>query len=98
MVADAIRFEWNGKKSQNNLRKHGLTFEDAELVFHDPLRKLEIEGDEHGEIRWRTIGKIGGRIVSVTHTAQEEGEVEIIRIISARRCTCSERKRYEETS
>lgn len=93
-----IRFEWDPRKSDLNRRKHGLTFEDAMQVFYDPLRRLDIEGDEHGEIRWRTTGEIGGILYVVSHTIrEEEGEAEIYRIVSARRATARERKIYEET-
>lgn len=97
-MTSEIRFEWDPKKSDLNRRKHGLTFEDAMQVFYDPLRRLDIEDDEHGEIRWRTTGEIGGILYTVSHTIrEEEGEAEIYRIVSARRATARERKIYEET-
>ncbi|MEI9991772.1 MAG: BrnT family toxin [Rhizomicrobium sp.] len=91
-----LEFEWNPRKSESNRRKHGLTFEDAIRLFHDPLRRLDIEGDEHGEIRWRTTGAIDGVLHVVSHTIREEGETEIYRIITARRATPRESKVYEE--
>jgi uncharacterized DUF497 family protein len=95
-MATEIRFEWSPRKSESNLRKHGLMFEDAIKVFFDPLRRVDIEGDEHGEIRWRAIGQIGRRICIVSYTSREEGEVEINRIISARKADRHERQGYEE--
>jgi uncharacterized DUF497 family protein len=95
-VAGEIRFEWDLRKAESNRRKHGVDFEFGKLVFSDPLRMLGIEGDEHGETRWRTIGKVGGRTYVVSHTLQEEGDIEIVRIISVRRCTRREREGFEE--
>jgi uncharacterized protein len=69
------------------------------LVFYDEQRRTEIEGREHGEVRWRTTGEIGGTIFVVSHTIREEEEkeeIEIIRIFSARKASPRERKRYEE--
>ena len=94
--SDRIRFEWDNRKSGQNRRKHGYDFKFFVLVFYDPLRRTEIEGDEHGEIRWQTIGEIDGRIFVVSHTIREEDNIEIYRIISARRATPSERRFYAE--
>lgn len=88
-------FEWDPKKSEANRRKHGIDFERAREVFFDPLAKRTFEGDEHGEARWRTIGENRRRLFVVTHTTEEEGETEIIRIISARKATRTERRAYE---
>lgn len=50
-----------------------------------------------GEQRWQTIGKAGSALlVLVVHTHRDEQDNEVIRIISARRATPSERKRYEQ--
>lgn len=96
-MASEVRFEWDARKSQSNLRKHGLKFEDAVQVFFDPFRRVDIEGDEHGEIRWRAIGQIDRRLFVVSYTSHEEGEGETNRIISARKAGRLERQRYEET-
>jgi uncharacterized protein len=94
-MADDPRVEWDPRKSDTNRRKHGLTFEEAAQVFRDPFRRLEIEGDEHGEIRWRTIGEIRGKLYTISHTVREEGEEEVYRIITARKATPRERKAFE---
>jgi uncharacterized DUF497 family protein len=88
-------FEWDAKKSEANRRKHSIDFARARQAFFDPLRKTEVEGIEHGEIRWRTIGEIDGRLFTISHTLEEEDEVEIVRIISARKVTPRERRAYE---
>jgi uncharacterized DUF497 family protein len=92
-----LDFEWDSRKSAQNERKHGLNFEDAVQAFYDPLKRVELEGDEHGEVRWRTIGQIGRTLYVVTHTTREEGESEIHRIISARKATARERQAFEKT-
>jgi len=88
-------FEWDSRKSKTNLREHGVDFERAREAFFDPLRKIELEGTEHGEIRWRTIGESNGRLLFVSYTLEEEGDLEIVRIISARKATPRERRAYE---
>lgn len=97
MAEGTLKFEWDPKKSVQNERKHGLSFEDAVQVFYDPLRRLDMEGDEHGEIRWRTVGEIGGVLHVVSHTIHEEEETEIYRLISARRATPREIRIFQET-
>jgi uncharacterized protein len=94
-MAEYPRLEWDPRKSDANRRKHGLTFEDAAHVFRDPFKRLEIEGDEHGEIRWRTIGEIRSRLYIVSHVIREENEEEIYRIITSRKATARERKSFE---
>jgi hypothetical protein len=92
-----ILFEWDEAKADKNLPKHGISFELARLVFLDPCALVEQERIEDGEPRWRTIGLVGGMVVLfVAHTTEEQGQHEIVRIISARRATRKERIRYDE--
>ena len=91
------RFAWDRAKSLTNRRKHGISFELAALVFFDPLHVSVQDRIEDGEVRWQTVGQVGGMmIVVVAHTIVEEENAEIIRIVSARPATRKERKRYEE--
>jgi len=94
MMTEQI-FEWDSKKSDANRRKHGIDFKRAREAFFDPLKKLELERMDHGKIRWRTIGEIRGRLFVVSHTLEEDGKVEIVRIVSARKATPRERRAYE---
>ncbi len=92
-----MRFEWDERKSQANRAKHGVSFETAQLVFDDP-HHLSIQ-DRHadGEERWQTLGMIDSVVVLlIAHTCTEWGDEEVVRIISARKATRHERKRYEE--
>ncbi len=96
-----LRFEWDEAKNLSNQRKHdGVSFADARQVFHDPLHISVQDRIEGGEQRWQTMGRVQGCVILVVaHTLREEdadgGSVEIIRIISARRATPRERRRYE---
>lgn len=97
-----IRFSWDETKNRSNQRKHdGIAFEMAAQVFRDPFRLTRHDRIEGGEERWQTLGVVHGvTVLLVAHTITEdddEGEsVEVIRIISARRATPRERKRYEQ--
>lgn len=94
-----IEFEWDPAKALSNRRKHGVSFEDAMHVFEDPYALFEQNcADETGELRWQAIGLVGGvAVLLVAHTVREEGEAEVIRLISARRAVRKERNRYEQT-
>ena len=70
-------------------------------MFRDPFRLTRQDRIENGEERWQTLGVVHGvTVLLVAHTITEddvEGDaVEVIRIISARRATPRERKRYEQ--
>jgi len=92
------QFEWDPLKALSNRRKHGVSFEDAMHVFDDPYALFEQERtDEAGEVRWRALGFAGGvAVLLVAHTVRDEGENEVVRLISARRATRKERERYEQ--
>jgi len=89
-----MQFEWDPKKSRANLRKHGVSFEEASTVFFDDLSLTGNDPDHSlDEDRFVTFGLSSmGRLLVVAYT--ERGEH--IRIISARLVTGSERKLYEE--
>ncbi len=87
-------YEWDAIKTAANLRKHGISFNDAATVFLDPLASTfpdpDHSADERREI---TIGHTMKRqLVFVSHC--ERGDR--IRIIGARLATRSERRQYEE--
>jgi uncharacterized protein len=91
------RFEWDPDKAASNFRKHSVSFETAVLVFADPNALAEQDRIENGEERWQTIGLVGDTVVLlVAHTVSEDGDIEVIRLISARRANRRERRRYEE--
>lgn len=91
-----MKFEWDQRKAIANIRKHGISFERAALVFSD-RESLSIfdEGHSHSEERWVTLGEIpGGDIVVVVHTYRKKGGEEFIRIISARKAAKKELTQY----
>ena len=92
-----MRFEWDDRKNESNLKKHGVDFDTAVLVFLDPWFVMEEDSAEDGETRWRTIGEVEGEaLLLVIHLlGDEEDGVEVVRIISARDATPQERRRYE---
>ncbi|MGO9472998.1 MAG: BrnT family toxin [Rhodomicrobium sp.] len=89
---------WDAKKNRDNLRKHKLSFETAQLVFGDPFVASRPDPYPHEE-RWQSIGMIGPVAVMVIHTSLEvdasTGE-ETGRIMSARKATAHEKKAYED--
>jgi hypothetical protein len=90
-----FRFEWDRRKAATNLKKHQISFEEAQSVFLDPFI-LTIPDDEHSEAEDRFIN-IGMserlRVLVVVHT---ERMVNVIRIISCRQASPTEREMYEE--
>lgn len=89
-------FEWDEEKSETNLRKHGVAFNDAATVFSDPLAYTIYDPDHSlDEDREITTGQsANGKIIIVSHT--DRGDA--IRIISARFATRAERKEYEDVN
>jgi uncharacterized protein len=97
----SLRFEWDPSKNRSNRRKHGVSFEVASRIFLDPLHISVPERFVGNELRWQALGMVGDvLLLMVAHTVVEEKEgeetIEVVRIISARRATRSERRRYEE--
>ena len=87
-----MSFEWDEVKADKNLRDHGVDFADAATVFEDDLA-LTISDDAPGEERFVTLGlDAPGRHLVVVYTWREDR----IRIISARKASKTERRRYEE--
>ena len=91
------RFTWDPAKAASNLRKHGISFEEAVRVFADPMAVTRQDRIENGEQRWQTIGAVGGfTLLLVAHTFwDDEAGIEVVRIISARRADRKERRIYE---
>ena len=91
------RFEWDPTKAASNWKKHGVSFPTAARVFSDPYALVLQDRMENGEERWQTIGVVEGVVLLlVAHTVREQDDVEVIRILSARRADRRERRRYEE--
>jgi len=90
----AINFEWDDKKAKSNLRKHGISFEEASTAFGDEL-SLTIDDPLHAENENRLI-LIGQSIYNNTLVVVHLEKTKSIRIISARKATKKEKSFYEE--
>jgi len=87
-----VDVEWDGRKAEANLRKHGIRFADAVTVFHDDHAVTRNE-NRFAEPRFVTIGRdLRGRILVVIGTWRDAR----LRLISARRATSNERRLYKK--
>lgn len=91
-----ISFEWDGNKSQANLKKHKVAFEEAQSVFFDANARMIFDTDHSShEERFILLGLSAAmRVLTVVHCCRGDNE-QIIRIISARKATKKEQKQYE---
>lgn len=88
-----MKFEWDERKNQSNLVKHGFDFADAFRIFNSPML-VEFDGrQDYSEDRWIGIGLLSGRVAIVVYTEPDE---ETVRIISLRKALTHERRRYEQ--
>ena len=92
---DKILFSWDEKKAESNLRKHKITFEEAQTVFSDPNARMIFDPEHSGdEDRFILLGISSGlRLLVVIHCYRESNM--LIRIISARKANKNEQKQYE---
>jgi uncharacterized DUF497 family protein len=90
----ALVFEWDEGKARENVRKHGVSFDEARTVFGDALSwTIPDPMHSHEEARFLTIGfSAQGRTLVVAHTDRGQN----LRLISARLATRKERHDYEE--
>jgi len=89
-----LKFEWDENKNQTNIQKHGISFEEASSVFYDE-EALIINDEVHSqcEDRFVLIGfSYKFNLLVVCHCYRQNEEV--VRIISARKASKSERKEY----
>lgn len=89
-------FEWDENKEKINLAKHGIDFSTAALVFGD-VNRIEMFDAAHSEYenRYITIGEIHGVAIILLVVYTERGEA--ICLISARKATKQERRKYYGT-
>jgi len=85
-----MKYEYDSKKSLVNKQKHGIDFEEAQLLWNDD-RMVEIKSSYEDENRFINIGKISPKIYAVITTIRTDK----IRIISARRARKKEIEIYE---
>ena len=90
-----IQFQWDKNKAVENLKKHGVSFQEAETVFYDE-NAVEFYGDKHSEWedRFLLLGVSATlRLLLICHCFKENDAV--VRIISARKATAQEAKFYK---
>lgn len=91
-----MRFDWDAEKARTNLVKHRVAFDLAMRVWDDPFHVSFPERIENGEHRWLALGLVDGELLLVVvHTYPDTMDDELVRIISARKATPRERRRYE---
>lgn len=90
-----MKFDWNEAKNRGNLKKHGLTFEEASKLFTGRSDYLELYDDEHSEDEDRFIA-IGPIIKGIIVVVFVERDFDVVRIISARKATKVESKLFDE--
>ena len=83
---------WDSDKADSNLKKHGVSFEEAATALLDPMALAQEDGSSEGEPRWVLIGMSSQlRLLTVVHTLRHQDRV---RLISARKATRKEAKQY----
>jgi uncharacterized protein len=92
-MLDLRMFEWDEQKNTANLAKHGIGFDEAQLIFEGTILSWTDNRADYGEIREISIGLIRG-VVAVTVVHTDRGEKR--RIISARLANRNERRLYHE--
>jgi uncharacterized protein len=86
------QFEWDDQKAEANLQKHKVSFSEALTVFDDPFALIEADPHSVTEMRETAIGFTArNRVLLVVYVERRER----IRLISARKATPAERRRYE---
>ncbi len=91
---DNVTFEWDAIKAQSNEAKHGVSFQEATSIFHDPFLLTFFDEMHSGdEERFQSIGTSDrNRVLLVVHSDRDNR----VRIISCRKATAKERKSYEQ--
>jgi uncharacterized DUF497 family protein len=92
-----MKFQWDSSKAKNNLRKHGIRFEEAVTVFKDPLA-LIFDDEEHSQEEHREIIIGTSALSKLLLVCFVERYEDTIRIITARPATNREKKDYEENA
>ena len=88
-----MQFEWDERKNEQNIRRHGIDFADVRSLFLGPRLTDFDDREDYGEDRWISIGMIAKGVAVVVWIERQDN---VIRIISARKANKSERARYED--
>ncbi len=85
-----MRFTWDEKKRQINIRKHAIDFTELTTVFQKPMIVKIDDREDYGETRLIALGDMTGTIVILVYTESKN----TVRLISARRATKNETNTY----
>ena len=89
---EELYFEWDEHKRQTNLKKHGVDFADVTGIFYDEETIIIADPEHHTEQRYIALGlDVKNRVVVVVHVYRD---VDVIRIISARKADPKERAAF----
>ena len=92
MYNEGMEIESDPRKAESNLKKHKVSFKEAETALYDPAALAQEDTDSTGEHRWVLIGMSeNARLLTVIYTLSDN---EIIRLISARKATRKEAQYY----
>jgi uncharacterized DUF497 family protein len=91
-----MEFEWDPEKAEQNLKKHGISFDEASTTFEDPLANVYLDPDHsESECRYVMVGmSSSGKTIVISFVERDDR----VRIMSARVATRKERRTYEEES
>ncbi|MFP5277238.1 MAG: BrnT family toxin [Acidobacteriota bacterium] len=90
-------YVWDERKRRSNLKKHGLDFNDAYLVYENPLKcTYDASREEEYRLMDVALAVVRGMVLTLVYTEDEEADE--VRVISFRHASREERKRYEEDS
>lgn len=87
-----MQFEWDEVKNRSNIAKHGIDFTDAVEIFKHPVLSAADRREDFGEDRWIALGWM--KLIAAVVVYVERSGGDTIRIISARKATRPEIKRY----
>ncbi len=88
-----MKFEWDDRKNRENIRKHGIDFQDVPGMFDHPMVTFLDSQKEYGEDRWIGIGILEFFLAVIVFTDRGPNR---IRIISARKATKHETRIYQD--
>lgn len=88
-----MKFIWDRRKNEANIKKHELDFADTCKAFESPMLVGLDDREDYGEDRWIGVGLMENRVVVIVFTEPEE---DTIRVISFRKATTDERNNYEQ--
>ena len=85
-------YEWDEEKNRENFKKHGLSFEEVELIFAGPCVTFDDNRFDYDEDRFITLGLLQSRVVLIAYTWRADR----IRIISMRKASRREQEIYQK--